>query len=136
MAFPVTETGPSSVLSTDVYPIYDMRGRLVGYAPKIIPGFIPVTPNKKFRPSSAGCFVSGSIFSAETEGFIHSEVDLGGDYGPNPELTTQSSCREEAYSLISATPDELIPQWSVSCGNTRQKQFTSDLENKTISNFV
>ncbi|KAL0244351.1 hypothetical protein GEMRC1_008435 [Eukaryota sp. GEM-RC1] len=64
------------------------------------------------------------VFSAETEGFIPSEVDLGGDYGPNPGLTTQGSCREEAYSLISATPDELIPQWSVSCGNTRQKQST------------
>ncbi|KAL0233043.1 hypothetical protein GEMRC1_011790 [Eukaryota sp. GEM-RC1] len=69
-------------------------------------------------------------YPVETESSVLSVMNLGGDYGPNPGLTTQGSCREEAYSLISATPDELIPQWSVSCCKTRQKQFTFDLENK------
>ncbi|KAL0235290.1 hypothetical protein GEMRC1_001872 [Eukaryota sp. GEM-RC1] len=55
-----------------------------------------------------------------------STVDLGGDYGPNPGLTTQGSFREEAYSLISGTPEELISRRSVSCGNTRQKRSTPE----------
>ncbi|KAL0229082.1 hypothetical protein GEMRC1_013702 [Eukaryota sp. GEM-RC1] len=75
------------------------------------------------------------LYPVETESSVLSVMNLGGDYGPNPGLTTQGSCREEANSLISATPDELIPQWSVSCGNTRQKQFTFDLDNKINFKF-